>query len=229
MGLVGVLYIVFERSILSSATSSKQTPRILDDLSRIILGIQIGLIGLAMVVTRSSVASIQSKRGLPFGNQVVGWTVLGTFAIARLSTSVLIVSHSGVVISTVPTQSPTQQPLPSPTRHHLPHLLPHIRYPHHLLRGTILFRILRNIGDLGSPRAPHLQFQQDRLALTTTRAHPRAQITIYRDPRHKVPASVALRRLGSFIFIALSISHPLRRSNILVLPIPSPIRIFLGR
>lgn len=93
MGLVGVLYLVFERSILSSATSSRQSPRVFDDLSRTILGIQIGLIGLAIVVTRSSVTSIQSKRGLPFGNQIVGWTVLGTFSsIFHLNAFMLIIS-----------------------------------------------------------------------------------------------------------------------------------------
>jgi hypothetical protein len=32
---------------------------------------------LALIVTRSSVSSLQAKQGLPFGNQVVGWFVLG--------------------------------------------------------------------------------------------------------------------------------------------------------
>lgn len=33
---------------------------------------------LAMVVTRSSALSLQAKRGLPLGNQIVGWTILST-------------------------------------------------------------------------------------------------------------------------------------------------------
>lgn len=74
MVLVGVLYILFEKSILSSTTSSKQAS--LDGLSATLLGVQIGLIMLAMIVTRSSVASLQAKTGLPFGNQVVGWMIL---------------------------------------------------------------------------------------------------------------------------------------------------------
>ena len=74
MVLVGVLYILFERSILSSTTSSKQAS--LDGLSATLLGVQIGLIMLAMIVTRSSVASLQAKMGLPLGNQVVGWMIL---------------------------------------------------------------------------------------------------------------------------------------------------------
>ena len=77
MSLVGVLYLLFEKSILSSPAQSTQSRSGLDNLSRSILGIQVGLIVLAMIVTRSSVASIQAKRGLPVGNQVVGWLVLG--------------------------------------------------------------------------------------------------------------------------------------------------------
>ena len=76
MGLVGVLYLLFEKSILSSGISNESDAVALDGVSRAILGIQTGLIVLAMVVTRSSVASIQAKKGLPLGNQVVGWLVL---------------------------------------------------------------------------------------------------------------------------------------------------------
>lgn len=76
MGLVGVLYLLFERYILSAAPGSSHSSPTLDSLSRSILGIQTGLIVLAMIVTQSSIKSIQSKRGLPIGNQVVGWTVL---------------------------------------------------------------------------------------------------------------------------------------------------------
>ena len=76
MGLVGTLYLLFDKSILSSAKGGMENLKILDGLSRGIVGVQIGLIVLAMIVTRSSAISIQSKRGLPFGNQVIGWTVL---------------------------------------------------------------------------------------------------------------------------------------------------------
>ena len=76
MGTIGVLYLFFEKSILSPTTSSTKIVPMLDSLSRSIIGVQIGLIVLAMFVTKSSVTSIQSKQGLPLGNQVVGWTVL---------------------------------------------------------------------------------------------------------------------------------------------------------
>ena len=74
MVLVGVLYILFEKSILSSTAGSKEAS--LDGLTATLLGVQIGLIMLAMIVTRSSVASLQAKMGLPLGNQVVGWMIL---------------------------------------------------------------------------------------------------------------------------------------------------------
>lgn len=76
MGLIGILYLLFEKGILSTPTASTQTFSTSDDLSRAIVGAQIGLIGLAMIVTRSSVISLQAKRGLPLGNQIIGWTVL---------------------------------------------------------------------------------------------------------------------------------------------------------
>ncbi|KAL8693040.1 MAG: hypothetical protein Q9218_002056 [Villophora microphyllina] len=80
MAAVGLLYLLFEKSILSassSASSGLSSPRA-DGLSRNILGAQIGLIMLAMIVTRSSAASLQAKRGLPLGNQIMGWLVLVT-------------------------------------------------------------------------------------------------------------------------------------------------------
>lgn len=40
------------------------------------MGIQVGLILLAIIVTRSSIASLQAKKGLPLGNQIVGWFTL---------------------------------------------------------------------------------------------------------------------------------------------------------
>ena len=80
MLLVGVLYLLFEKSILASKNRSIEEPP-LNNITKTILGIQTGLIMLAMVVTRSSVASIQAKRGLPLGNQIVGWLVLSKHAI----------------------------------------------------------------------------------------------------------------------------------------------------
>lgn len=77
MGLVGVLYLLFEKNITASSADEEHPSMPIDNLSRGILGVQVGLIVLAMAVTKSSVTSLQARRGLPFGNQVVGWIILG--------------------------------------------------------------------------------------------------------------------------------------------------------
>ncbi|KAI2619974.1 GPI ethanolamine phosphate transferase 1 [Hypoxylon sp. NC1633] len=77
MVAVGVLYLIFEDRLLADPAGSKSaTVRKGKEISRTLVGIQIGLIILAMIVTRGSALSIQAKQGLPRGNQVVGWLVL---------------------------------------------------------------------------------------------------------------------------------------------------------
>ncbi|KAJ5473703.1 hypothetical protein N7475_003269 [Penicillium sp. IBT 31633x] len=77
MFLTGILYLLFEDAIIGhgnpASNKSNATSRI---GSRIIMGIQLGMILLAVIVTRSSVLSLQARQGLPFGNLVVGWVVL---------------------------------------------------------------------------------------------------------------------------------------------------------
>ncbi|KAI1337432.1 PigN-domain-containing protein [Xylariaceae sp. FL0016] len=74
---VGIFYLVFEDKLLADfAGVSKQRALRDNQVSRALIGIQIGLIALAMIVTRSSALSLQAKQGLPRGNQVVGWVVL---------------------------------------------------------------------------------------------------------------------------------------------------------
>jgi phosphatidylinositol glycan class N len=77
-GVVGVLYLIFEDAILgkSAPALSGADSKCVFSLSRTVMGIQLGLIPLAMIVTRSSVASLQAKQGLPLGTQVTGWLVL---------------------------------------------------------------------------------------------------------------------------------------------------------
>lgn len=74
---VGVLYLLFEKSIVTPFPKEISMVPVSNGVSRSIIGLQIGLIALAMLVTRSSVTSLQAKRGLPLGNQVMGWLVLG--------------------------------------------------------------------------------------------------------------------------------------------------------
>ncbi|KAJ4389846.1 Glycosyl phosphatidyl inositol anchor synthesis [Gnomoniopsis smithogilvyi] len=77
MFVVGAAYLIFEDRILADFSNtlapSKSSSRY---VSRTLVGIQIGLVALAMVVTRSSALSMQAKQGLPRGNQIVGWLVL---------------------------------------------------------------------------------------------------------------------------------------------------------
>lgn len=75
MFTAGVLYLTFEHSITSqskSATTDSE-PNV---LSRTLMGLQAGVILLTVIVTRSSVGSLQAKKGLPLGNQLVAWLVL---------------------------------------------------------------------------------------------------------------------------------------------------------
>lgn len=87
MVAIGVLYLVFEDTILSdfAAPSAPSAPSTASAAAktaakspvvRALLGAQIGLVLLAMWVTRASALSLQAKLGLPRGNQVVGWLVL---------------------------------------------------------------------------------------------------------------------------------------------------------
>ena len=85
--VVGLAYILLEKSMLvqtapnSSALASNKP----DGVSRIIMGTQVGLVALAMLVTRSSVFSLQAKQGLPLGTQVVGWlTLVASFVVPFL-------------------------------------------------------------------------------------------------------------------------------------------------
>ncbi|QMW47130.1 hypothetical protein G4B11_010609 [Aspergillus flavus] len=76
MFLTGLLYLIFERSILGQKRSSDPNSAVSSCGSRTIMGAQVGMILLALIVTRSSVASLQAKQGLPLGNQVLGWAIL---------------------------------------------------------------------------------------------------------------------------------------------------------
>jgi phosphatidylinositol glycan class N len=85
--VVGLAYILLEKSLLvqTAPGSSSLASNKPDGLSRIIMGTQVGLVALAMLVTRSSVFSLQAKQGLPLGTQVVGWfTLIASFVVPFL-------------------------------------------------------------------------------------------------------------------------------------------------
>ena len=163
MGLVGVLYLLFEKSILSDPTSNRQSPPALESLPRTILGIQVGLIALSMIVTSSSAASLQAKRGLPIGNQVVGWLVLSTSFMSSPSASYCLPDLTSCFThGAFPPQLTTQKPLSPPSSHYLPHFLPRLHHPHNLLRRPLLLRLLRSPCHLGAFRTPRLQLHENR-------------------------------------------------------------------
>ncbi|KAG9256424.1 phosphatidylinositolglycan class N [Emericellopsis atlantica] len=77
MALIGLLYLVFQDFVLKDFSSANKRPQANSDVAvgRVLVGAQVGLIILSIIVTRSSALSIQSKNGLPPGNQIVGWLV----------------------------------------------------------------------------------------------------------------------------------------------------------
>lgn len=79
MTIIGMLYLSFEDFALAdfSSINGRPSTKVTHPYGRTVTGVQIGLMVLSMIVTRSSALSIQAKQGLPFGNQIVGWTVLG--------------------------------------------------------------------------------------------------------------------------------------------------------
>jgi GPI ethanolamine phosphate transferase 1 len=74
MFLAGAVYLFYEHEITSRSRSKSNTSP--THLSRMLMGLQIGVILLTIFVTRSSVSSLQAKLGLPLGNQVIGWVAL---------------------------------------------------------------------------------------------------------------------------------------------------------
>ncbi|KAI0161637.1 GPI ethanolamine phosphate transferase 1 [Hypoxylon sp. FL1284] len=78
MAAVGVLYLIFEDRLLADFSGRKTSNTTLkgNEISRALIGIQIGLVLLAMLVTRQSALSLQAKQGLPRGNQAIAWLVL---------------------------------------------------------------------------------------------------------------------------------------------------------
>ncbi|EMR08134.1 hypothetical protein PNEG_03572 [Pneumocystis murina B123] len=69
MFLFGTIYLIFGDLLLKKYKTMVKMPQT-------IISLQLGLLILSIVVTHLSVLSLQAKKGLPFGNQVVGWLVL---------------------------------------------------------------------------------------------------------------------------------------------------------
>ncbi|UPX20984.1 Glycosyl phosphatidyl inositol anchor synthesis [Ascochyta rabiei] len=83
---VGALYLVFEERILASAKPRDDSAEAKINVnSRLILGVQLGLVLLSMIVTKSSIYYVQARQGLPLGVLVVGWaTLVGSLLLPNL-------------------------------------------------------------------------------------------------------------------------------------------------
>jgi phosphatidylinositol glycan class N len=77
MVVIGTVYLIFEDFILADFSPVMKPTSPGSPITRGLVGVQIGLTILAMIVTRSSALSLQAKLGLPPGNQIIGWIVLG--------------------------------------------------------------------------------------------------------------------------------------------------------
>ncbi|KAI7369168.1 GPI ethanolamine phosphate transferase [Hortaea werneckii] len=75
--LPGVLYVAFEKRLSRKPPSQDESDAVCaDGTSKAILCVQVGLVGLAMLVTKSSATSLQAKKGLPLEAQFAGWITL---------------------------------------------------------------------------------------------------------------------------------------------------------
>ncbi|KAM0325545.1 hypothetical protein ACHAQA_007532 [Verticillium albo-atrum] len=78
MAAIGLAYLVLEDRILAAPPKKDQNTQAKAALpiARALTGVQVGLVLLSVVVTRSSSLSLQARQGLPLGNQIVGWIVM---------------------------------------------------------------------------------------------------------------------------------------------------------
>lgn len=72
MFTIGFLYLVFENKILAKESIDPKS----NEKSRLLLGVQLGLVLLSMLVTKQSIGYIQARQGLPVGVLAVGWATL---------------------------------------------------------------------------------------------------------------------------------------------------------
>ncbi|KAF1838279.1 GPI ethanolamine phosphate transferase 1 [Decorospora gaudefroyi] len=68
MFAVGALYLLFEKSIVAGSKSETElAEHEVNDKSRSILGVQLGLVLLSMIVTKSSIGYLRASEGIPLG------------------------------------------------------------------------------------------------------------------------------------------------------------------
>ena len=77
MFAVGALYLLLERRLVAKSQSEAEVAsHELNNQSRIILGLQLGLVLLSMIVTKSSIGYLQAREGIPYGVLTIGRATL---------------------------------------------------------------------------------------------------------------------------------------------------------
>nr|XP_036575773.1 gpi-anchor biosynthetic protein [Colletotrichum truncatum]KAF6782397.1 gpi-anchor biosynthetic protein [Colletotrichum truncatum] len=92
MAMIGIAYLFWEDKLLATSSSNHASRQTLP-IARAMTGIQVGLVLLSIIVTRSSVLSLQAKQGLPRGNQTVGWMILVVSLLMPLASRVQPNNH----------------------------------------------------------------------------------------------------------------------------------------
>jgi phosphatidylinositol glycan class N len=80
---IGIAYIAFEDRIIEQLPETKEAEKASGKplITQTVFGAQVGLIVLAMIVTRSGIAAVATREGLPLGTQVAGWLTLSTYPV----------------------------------------------------------------------------------------------------------------------------------------------------
>lgn len=110
-------------------------------------------------MTRSSALSLQAKLGLPRGNQILGFIVLSKYPWFLQNAFVLMIK-STAFNHAIPPSTPAKQSLSSSVDGYIPDIFANVCSPHHLVRRSLLPRVLRYADNLGSSGASHLRLQQ---------------------------------------------------------------------
>ena len=162
MVAVGIMYLLFEDFVLADFSSPVKPSSSRNHATRTLLGVQVGFIVLAIIITRSSALSLQAKQGLPLGNQILGWIVLGRYSMRYYLVLWLDANQFLCVYSRLPRPTPsvshsTKQPLFTQVAGHIPHVRSYFCHSYHFLRGPFLSRLLRYSSLLGKARTRYFR------------------------------------------------------------------------